>query len=61
MVQRSTVVQYLCMPALVAFGAFTFALRQEPFGIEMVLSMGASRIFLLRSPVLGMGSRRVSR
>lgn len=33
--KRITLIGYLCIPALLAVGAFAVALRREPLGIEM--------------------------
>jgi cellulose synthase/poly-beta-1,6-N-acetylglucosamine synthase-like glycosyltransferase len=33
--KRTTVITYLCIPAILTVGGFAVALRREPFGLEM--------------------------
>ena len=49
---RGTIVRYLCIPAIVALGAFAFALQKEPIEAEMLLSVVLGGFLYYAAPYL---------
>jgi len=49
---RSIIARYLCIPAMLALGTFAFALRSEPFGIEILLSAVLGGFLFYAAPFL---------
>jgi len=59
--KRSSLVAYLCIPALVTIGAFTVALGREPLGMEMLVGyvlggyMSYAAPYLMWATIAGLG------